>query len=149
MKSLISTLAAAVVLAVAGIAAAPADAAAQCHWGCACTGSACGCNSNGNGGRCDAGATGCVVSGCNVERAELMVFAPDGSLARLAANEDEGRDGSMSRTLGADELGGTTRWEAVADGVSVARHCSGLVIARYYDRMAAATLRGQTETLAI
>lgn len=86
MQRWISSL---LVSAAMAVAFAPASADAQCSWGCACLGSGCGCNSSGNGGRCDATATGCVVSQCNEAR---PYFAPDGSVVRFAIR-------AASRTL--------------------------------------------------
>ena len=150
MQRWISSLAVSAVLAVAALAFAPASAEAQCSWGCACAGSACGCNSNGNGGRCDSGATGCVVSACNETR---LYFAPDGSVLRFASAEttqgvaNEVKEDAPLQPQ--SELGGTTRWEAAQDGRSVARHCSGVVLARYYAREEAAAIRQASGTLTL
>lgn len=126
----------------------PARAEAQCLWGCSCVGSACGCNQRGNGGKCDATATGCIVSQCNEAR---LYFAPDGSVLRLALGED---DPGAERTEAFAEqhetqLGGTTRWEAAGDRRSVARHCSGVVVARFYAAEEAAAIREALRTLTL
>jgi hypothetical protein len=110
-------------------------------------GSACGCNSNGNGGRCDASGSGCVVTQCHEA---MLFFAPDGSVVRLASAEAgdaaaEQRQAPAARPEA--ELGGTTRWEATQDGRSVARHCSGVVVARYYAAAEVAAIRDASRTL--
>ena len=108
---------------------------------------ACGCNSNGNGGRCDASGSGCVVTQCNEA---MLFFAPDGSVVRLASAEAGNAAAEQREALATRpeaELGGTTRWEATQDGRSVARHCSGVVVARYYAAAEAAVLRDASRTL--
>lgn len=129
MKNVLKMLGSAAVLALAGVAVAPSAAAAQCQWGCACIGTACGCNSNGNGGRCDATATGCVVSGCSSK----AFFAPDGSAALFAANDAEP----------------ASRWEWAANGREVERACSGLILARRFGAGEADAIRSQHRTLSL
>lgn len=147
MQRWISSLFACTALALAAVALAPAPARAQCSWGCTCINNACGCNMNGNGGRCDATATGCVVSGCSATR---LFFAPDGSVARLASVEDaEGAAEPRQAGVADAGPGGTTRWEAARDGRSLARHCSGVVLARYYPRDQAAAIREASRTLTL
>lgn len=128
MKNVLIMLASAAVLSLASVAVTPSAAAAQCTWGCACTGTACGCNSNGNGGRCDATASGCVVSGCTGTK---MSFAPDGSAAQLAANEPQPE----------------SRWEWIANGREVERACSGLVLSRRFAAAEADAIRRQHRTI--
>lgn len=141
MKRLFSTLLLSFAAATAAVAAAPAGVEAQCTWGCACMGNACGCNSNGDGGRCDASGSGCVVTKCSVQTSFLL-FAPDGSVIRLAATEDAGGEVAV-------EMGGATRWEASERGGSVARHCSGLVLARYYPPERAESIREESRELTL
>ena len=145
MNKLTFTLAAALLVAVGAIGAAPSTAAAQCTYGCACEGGSCGCNSNGNGGRCDASGSGCVVKACNAEL-EPITFAPDGSIVRFASATRGGTDPAPEAS---PELGGATRWEFVSGGHSVARHCSGVVVGRYYDPKTAAALREKDRTLTL
>lgn len=128
MKNILLMIASAAVLSLGAVAMTPSEAAAQCQWGCACTGDACGCNSNGNGGRCDATASGCVVSGCTGTK---MSFAPDGSAAQFAAND----------------ANPASRWEWVANGREVERACSGLVIARRFSAAEADAVRRQHRTI--
>ncbi|MBW3656617.1 MAG: hypothetical protein KY444_10980 [Gemmatimonadetes bacterium] len=150
MKKLICSLAAAVALTVASAALTPGTAEAQCTYGCACEKGACGCNSNGNGDRCDAGGTGCVVSKCGTE--EELAFAPDGSVIRLASaavDEDPARQPAGNEPAPTGAMSGSTRWEYVSDGHSVARNCSGVVVARYYDARTAAAIRRKDSTLTL
>lgn len=150
MQRSMLSLAAGAVLALAALAAVPAAAEAQCSWGCACMGTACGCNSNGNGGRCDASGSGCVVTQCNESR---LYFAPDGSVLRFASAESPSGAAEPEQAEAPldprSELGGTTRWEAAPDGRSLARHCSGVVLARYYAREDAAAIREASRTLTL
>jgi hypothetical protein len=111
-------------------------AAAQCIWGCACVGRSCGCNSNGSGERCDTGGHGCVVSMCDA--GGMALLAPDGSPVRLAAANGPAPAAAVQ-----------SRWEYRGHGRSVARHCSGVVVARYFDRSAAAAVRARQRTLVI
>lgn len=156
MAKILATLAGALLTAAAAIAAVPAAAEAQCHWGCTCEGNACGCNRNGSGSKCDNGGTGCVVTGCNVEMT-LLEFAPDGSIARFASRAADADAAEPVREAKAaatpeglvQEIGGSFRWESLEEGRSVARHCSGLILGRYYDRRTAAALREETRTLSI
>jgi hypothetical protein len=147
MTRWISSLSVCAALLIAQAAFAPAPADAQCTWGCTCMGSACGCNSNGNGGRCDASGSGCVVTKCT-EKA-MLYFAPDGSVVRLASADggDPASEPQAQPAAPQAELGGTTRWEAAQDGRSVARHCSGVVVARYYAVAEAAAIRDASRTL--
>lgn len=136
------------VLVIAAAAFAPAPVLAQCSWGCTCMGDACGCNSNGNGGRCDAGGSGCVVTRCGT--AVTFYFAPDGAVVRLAVAEAAAGDAEPEGTVVPDpDLGGTTRWEAASSGRSLARHCSGVVLARYYAREEAAAIREASRMLTL
>ena len=128
MKNVLLMIGSAAVLSLASVAVTPSTAAAQCTWGCACMGTAFGCNSNGNGGRCDATASGCVVSGCTGTK---MSFAPDGSAAQFAANDAKPK----------------SRWEWVANGREVERACSGVVIARRFDAAEADAIRRQHRTI--
>lgn len=147
MQRWISSLWAAAALSVAAVALAPAQGEAQCSWGCACLGNSCGCNSNGNGSRCDASGSGCVVAGCNVTR---LYFAPDGSVVRLASAEADAPAAEQPEepaTSADEDLGGSIRWEAAQDGRAVARHCSGVVVARYYAAAEAAAIRDASRTL--
>jgi len=138
-------------------------AAAQCTWGCACVGNACGCNSNGLGERCVTGGRGCVVSMCDA--GGMALLAPGGSPVRLAA-APAGSAGTAAPTAAAarmDARGANaaetpalfataaiqSRWEYHGRGRSVARHCSGVIVARYFDRSAAATTRARQRTLVI
>lgn len=142
------------VLAVVTLAFVPLPAAAQgessgtCSWGCKCKGTACGCNSFGSGKDCSLGGEGCVVTMCDQEQISLLVIAPDGSLvplpARYAAERDPAGDGKDE-----ENVQPTGRWEFVAAGRSVARHCSGLITRRYYDRATAADIRDKERTLSI
>lgn len=147
MQRWILSLWTAAALSAAAVALAPARAEAQCSWGCACMGNACGCNSNGNGSRCDASGSGCVVTGCNITR---LYFAPDGSVVRLVPAEADAPAGEQTEEPAArpdEDLGGTTRWEAAQGGRSVARHCSGVVVARYYAAEEVAAIREASRTL--
>ncbi|HEX2079958.1 MAG TPA: hypothetical protein VHG08_19730 [Longimicrobium sp.] len=141
--------------AAASIAPFPQQAEAQCKWGCRCMDNACGCNSNGSGSSCDNGGNGCVVTGCDSQVTQVE-FAPDGSIVRFASTTPAPSAGDAVQSVTADSpeamavaLGGSYRWEYLADGRSVARHCSGLILARYYDPAAAAALREQTRTLSL
>ena len=149
MQRWISSLVHLAVFVAAAAVFAPVRAEAQCLWGCSCVGSACGCNQRGNGGKCDATATGCVVSQCNEAR---LYFAPDGSVLRLASGEEGGLAAEWTQPPAQSakaELGGTTRWEAAGDGGSVARHCSGVVVARFYASEEAAAIREASRTLTL
>lgn len=152
MNKLISSLALAAAFALAGVAIAPSAAEAQCVYGCACQGGACGCNSNGTGDGCTASGEGCVVSTCDDTTIQSVAFAPDGSVVQFAS-ETEGEGANVTsadgvRSLRA-QLSGSTRWEYVSAGLSVARNCSGLIVARVYDRQAAAAIRQKDRTLTI
>jgi hypothetical protein len=147
MKRWIPSLMIGAALSLAAIAFAPAQAPAQCTWGCACMGSSCGCNGNGNGSRCDASGSGCVVTGCSQTR---LFFAPDGSVVRLASTEAAGPVAEQTEDpvpRPDEDLGGITRWEAAQNGRSVARHCSGVVVARYYPAAEVAAIRDASRTL--
>ena len=137
----------AAVLATAAVAGAPETAAAQCQWGCTCMGNACGCNQNGSGSRCDLGGTGCVLTGCDTEK--KITFAPDGSVVGVegwsTAVEGEVRVTAIASVDA--EASGSVRWEYVAEGRSVARHCSGLILAHHYEPNVAASLRESVRTL--
>ena len=144
------------VLATMALVVCPYQAAAQgessgtCQWGCLCKGNACGCNSNGSGKDCALGGNGCVVTMCDQEQISLLVIAPDGSLvplpARYAAERDPAGAGEEDEKSVQPSTG---RWEFVAAGRSVARHCSGLVTRRYYDRSAAADIRKKDRNISI
>ncbi|HEX9937205.1 MAG TPA: hypothetical protein VGB15_08780 [Longimicrobium sp.] len=123
----------------------PVPAAAQCTWGCACRESACGCNSTGSGSGCVNGGNGCVVYRCAAEEGPV-VLAPDGSAARPAL-DGTGKPAEMRTLFAAAPV--QSRWEYRAPGRSVARHCSGIVVARYFDRTAAADVRRRQRTLTI
>ena len=120
------------------------DAAAQCIWGCNCSGSACGCNSNGAGGSCATGGRGCVVTMCAVEN--RMMLAPDGSVVSLMETRE--KETSGARALVAPTTV-QSRWEYRGPGRSVARHCSGVVVARYFDRSTAAAVRARQRVMTI
>ncbi|HEX8433385.1 MAG TPA: hypothetical protein VF625_18995 [Longimicrobium sp.] len=142
---LIIAVATIVLAPVGAVALTPSSAAAQCKWGCACQGTSCGCNSRGNGADCVASGTGCVVGTCGAED-HGVAFAPDGSVVRLASQA------RPDTTMGAEltpSLGETARWEFVSAGHSVARHCSGIIVARYFDSATAAALRDRDRTLTL
>ncbi|HEX8276470.1 MAG TPA: hypothetical protein VF615_27770 [Longimicrobiaceae bacterium] len=166
MKARIAALALSVLAAALAVTVTPSAAAAQCQWGCTCEGNACGCHAKGSGGRCDAGGTGCVVSGCMPLSTTMRLpieleFTLDGSV--VAQSPGAGRpvdprvlsfasfapasapaDGPAP---GVEALDG--RWEYVAPGRAVARHCSGMVVARYFDRDAADAARKRSRLLRI
>ncbi len=125
------------------------ESSGTCQWGCLCTGNRCGCNSNGSGKDCALGGNGCVVTMCEQEQISLLVIAPDGSLvplpARYAAERDPAGDGK-GEAITQPSMG---RWEFVAAGRSVARHCSGLITRRYYDRATAADIRDMERDISI
>ncbi|HET7232137.1 MAG TPA: hypothetical protein VFJ16_19175 [Longimicrobium sp.] len=137
--SLIAAVAAALFLAHAAFAK---PALAQCTWGCMCQGTACGCNSNGSGSSCTTGGSGCVVYKCGAETGPL-VFGADGSPVRVATI------GLPARSLSPFGVSVRSRWEYRTAGRSVARHCSGVVVARYFDRGAAAAVRQRQRTLVV
>jgi hypothetical protein len=167
MKTRFAIVALGFLAAVAAIPALPSDAAAQCKWGCKCMDNARGCNSNGNGGSCDAGGTGCVVSGClpvkigsnSAGRTVELEFTADGAVVQVvhAPRAVDARSITLASFTpaaarpagrrGVQELGG--RWEYVAPGRAVARHCSGMVVARYFDRDAADAARKRSRTIRI
>jgi hypothetical protein len=129
------------VLALAATLVAAGPARAQCTWGCHCEGSGCGCNSNGSGSSCDTGGTGCAVKKCGTEI--NLKLAPDGAPVRLAST------GATGATANAAAAGQPLRlrWEYVSPGRSAARHCTGVVIARYFDPTAAALVRRRQHTV--
>lgn len=131
---------------LAAQAALPAAARAQCTWGCMCQGSACGCNSNGSGSSCVNGGTGCVVYKCGAEQGPLVLGA-DGSVVRVASLATPLSRLAIPAPFAAVAV--QSRWEYRAPGRSVARHCSGVVVARYYDRTAAAAVRHRQRTLTV
>lgn len=137
---LIPTLAFCLTLAVSALAGSPVPVEAQCTWGCSCSGDACGCNSNGSGDQCDTGGDGCVVSKCDAD-VTSAVFAPDGSVVPLPGGIESENSLFAAREAVEAGLPGTARWEFVAEGRSVARHCNGWVVDRYYDRSVAAAIR--------
>jgi hypothetical protein len=143
MKKLITSLAMAVCIVAVSAAVAPSSLEAQCVYGCACEEGACGCNSRGNGDRCDAGGTGCVVSACDPKP---VAFAADGSVIRLASTAEAP---SAPADAGGAQGGGATRWEYVSDGLSVARDCRGIIVARYYDPQLAAAIRAKDRTITL
>ena len=169
MKSRLAVLALALVAAVSAISASPSSAAAQCKWGCKCMDNACGCNSLGNGGRCDAGGSGCVVSGCvpvNIEsvggrRTAGLEFTPSGAVVQVVRAERAadprsasfagfGPAAAMERAAeprGEQVLDG--RWEYVSPGRAVARHCSGMVVAHYFDPDAADAARRRSAAITL
>jgi hypothetical protein len=134
---------------VAAVWAAPAPAQSTCVWGCHCEGSSCGCNSRGSGGSCDTGGSGCVVTKCGTE--EVLRLAPDGSVVRLAsspaARRAAPRPAAPEPTAAHPQV--RARWEYVALGRSVARHCTGVVIAHYYAPPVAAALRARQGSISI
>ena len=167
MKTRLVPLAVALLAALGAVSAAPSGAAAQCQWGCTCLESSCGCNSNGNGRRCDASGSGCAVTGCapvNIEDARVgrtaeLEFTPDGAVVQVVRPERAADPRSLSfasyapaaaqpeAAPSAQALGG--RWEYVAPGRAVARHCSGMVVARYFDHDAAEAARKRSRSLRI
>jgi hypothetical protein len=50
---------------------------------------------------------------------------------------------------GSEPGGGATRWEYVSDGLSVARDCRGVIVARYYDPQLAAEIRRKDRTITL
>jgi hypothetical protein len=127
-------------------AAFPKTAQAQCTWGCVCRDNACGCNSNGSGSSCVNGGTGCVVYKCDSEQGPLVLGA-DGSVVRLASLATP-----RARLAAPEPFAGVavhSRWEYRAPGRSLARHCSGVVVARFFDRTAAAAVRHRQRTLTV
>ncbi|HEX8276469.1 MAG TPA: hypothetical protein VF615_27765 [Longimicrobiaceae bacterium] len=165
MKARIAALALSVLAAALAVTVTPSAAAAQCKWGCSCEGNACGCNSKGSGGRCDAGPDSCQVSGClptsTMRLPAELEFTPDGSVVVQSLSPGRAAD---PRTLsfasfapasasadgpasGGEALDG--RWEYVAPGRAVARHCSGMVVAHYFDRDAAEAARKRSRLLRI
>lgn len=166
MRIRIASLALAFVAAVVAIPSSPTGGAAQCKWGCKCMETSCACNSFGDGGRCDASGSGCVVSGCiptnmagDGERVTAgLDFALDGSVHFVVheAGAPAPAAGTFASLPGgarepAPEGRGALdgRWEYVAPGRSVARHCSGVVVARYYDRDTAAAARERTRSIVL
>lgn len=143
------------VLATIALVVCPYSAEAQgessgtCQWGCLCRGNACGCNSNGSGKDCALGGNGCVVTMCEQEEISLLVIAPDGSLVPLPARYAAERDPAGAGKDDESTQPSTGRWEFVAAGRSVARHCSGLITSRYYDRAAAADIRKKDQNISI
>ncbi|HEV7588703.1 MAG TPA: hypothetical protein VGO40_11370 [Longimicrobium sp.] len=133
----------ALALATVFVAAEPARAqTSTCVWGCHCEGNGCGCNSNGSGSGCDTGGTGCMVTRCG--KTIALQLAPDGTPVRLAAAAPGAPAGA--RAAGAPLR---MRWEYVSQGRSAARHCSGVVIARYFDPVAAGAVRRRQHTVSI
>lgn len=166
MKARIAAFALSVLAAALAVSVAPSAAAAQCKWGCMCEGNACGCNSRGSGGTCATGGEGCVVTGCMPLSTTLSLpaeleFTPDGSVVVQAPGAGRPMDPrSLSFASfapasapadgpapGGEALDG--RWEYVAPGRAVARHCSGMVVARYFDRDAAEAARKRSRVLRI
>jgi hypothetical protein len=149
MTRLVTVFFGAVVLGFAGVSLTPVVAEAQCHWGCRCEGNDCGCNRNGSGSSCDNGGTGCVVSGCGTELTH-GTFAPDGSFATFASTSTDAlsSDGEHA-SMETPASGGSYRWEFASPGYSVARHCSGVVLERYFDRATAAAVRERTRSFTI
>lgn len=125
------------------------ESSGTCQWGCHCIGNRCGCNSNGSGKDCALGGNGCVVTMCDQEQISLLVIAPDGSLVPLPARYAAERDPSGAENDETNSQPSTGRWEFVAAGRSVARHCSGLITRRYYDREVAADIRERERNLSI
>jgi hypothetical protein len=134
-------------LGLAAIVAAAGPARAQastCTWGCHCEGTGCSCNSRGSGSSCDTGGTGCAVTKCPT--AVTLKLAPDGTPVRLASAAVR-RSAAGAGTRAEQPL--RMRWEYVSQGRSAARHCSGVVIARYFDPAAAAAVRRRQHTVSI
>lgn len=135
----------AVAVALLAIVSSAGSARAQgsCVWGCLCQGNACECNSNGSGSSCATGGTGCVVTKCDTE-IRPVGFAADGSVIRLA---------SWTRPRASSPAGrlpaGNAHWEYVARGRAVARHCSGVVVLRYFHPDAAAAVRRRQQVIVI
>jgi hypothetical protein len=132
--------------AVAALAATTAARAQanSCTWGCHCEGNGCGCNSYGSGSSCDTGGTGCAVTKCD-PKSLVLRLAPDGTPVQLASS-------SAPRPAAGDASATPpvrTRWEYVSRGRSAARSCTGVVVARYFDRTAAASVRRQQRVVAI
>jgi hypothetical protein len=139
-KILFPMLAAAALLAFAS----PRPARAQeCTTKCGCFGDGCGCQSSGgNGGECSASGNGCFVKKC--EPVDNVGFAADGSTLLAAAAPGEGKSAAASR-----KSAESARWVATAPGVFVARNCAGVIVARRYDTLAAATVRKRQAALEI
>ena len=137
---------AALALASTFVAAGPARAqTSTCVWGCHCEGNGCGCNSNGSGSGCDAGGTGCVVTRCG--KTVALQIAPDGTPVQLASVAVRRPGAPAGGSAAGQPL--RMRWEYVSQGRSAARHCSGVVIARYFDPVAAAAVRRRQHTVSI
>ena len=136
----------ALALAATLVAAGPLRAqTSTCTWGCHCEGTGCSCNSNGSGASCDTGGTGCAVTRC--PKSVTLKLAPDGTPVQLASAAFR-RPASGTRTAAAAPPL-RLRWEYVSQGRSAARHCSGVVIARYFDPAAADAVRRRQHIVSI
>lgn len=165
MKTRLAALAMALFASFAAISAVPSAAAAQCKWGCMCEGNACGCNSRGSGGSCATGGDGCVVSGCmplstTMRLPHDLEFTPDGSVVVQSMGAQRSADArsllfasfAPAAAPGKVQAGGQAldgRWEYVAPGRAVARHCSGMIVAHYFDRDAAEAARSRSRLIRI
>lgn len=136
-----------VALAFGGAYVLPDVAAAQgeCPWGCHCTPiGGCACEQGwGAGSDCVINGGGCHEIICDEPGGFL--FGPDGSAVAL-------RDSTA--LLEWDQLQ-VVEWRAKIDGATappdfaVARHCSGVVVGRFYTREEAARVRTRHQKLLI
>lgn len=120
----------------------PTLEAQQCTVRCRCTSGGCGCQSSGgNGITCDASGDGCYVEGCEQT---LMMHSADGQTIRLVRSESGSFVATSTAALS------PPAWERVdEDGISVARDCRGIVIARYIDRRKAEEMRAALQSITI
>lgn len=130
----------------------PADAVAQtrCTTECECVSDGCGCRSSGgNGSGCSASGDGCFVKKCGTEL-QSVGMAADGSFVDLrdvmpavfASDQNDGRRDVNRQPTAAD-------WQFVSKGHAVARDCSGIIIARFYDASTATGIRRASKNLTI
>jgi len=105
-----------------------------CTAKCECSGTSCTCYATGGAGAsasCPGNGT-CTVQNCQPQF--VRTTQPDGSASPLVAGV---------------RTGTRYQWETTSTGVAVARDCAQVVVARYVDAAAAASLRRSTRELAI
>ncbi len=137
-------------LVVTGVAmASPGTAAAQssCTTKCGCYSDGCGCQSEGgNGGDCSSTGSGCFVKKCGTEL-QSVAMAADGSFVELqdvipafaSVPGDASTVAAVQRTIAKHPA--AAGWQFISRGHAVARSCSGIIIARFYDADAASGIR--------
>ncbi|HEX2093027.1 MAG TPA: hypothetical protein VHG28_11520 [Longimicrobiaceae bacterium] len=120
----------------------------ECTVSCRCISSGCACStSGGSGSECQTGGDGCAVAKCGEEL--LAFYSLDGAVVRLNQPSRYAAEIPESTSLEQATPRLTGGWQFVSNRRAVARHCSGIVVARYFDREEAASIRSRSRVLRI